>query len=150
MVQEADIYGYLGRALSFELSAVQQYLSLCSLMRIRGMPQAGEQFHHEAMQEMEHVERIIGRMLALGAAPNASMLRPVRLDGSLPQLMEYVSRLEAEIVEFYAQAVRHCSRTQDHENRMFFESLWDEERQHAGKIDTMRRSLGEGLPVGAP
>jgi len=148
-VQEPDIYGYLGRALSLELSAVQQYLSLSSLMKIRGMPQVGEQFHHEAAQEMEHADRIIGRMLALGVAPNASVLRPVRLDGSLPQLMGHVGRMETEIVDFYAQAVRHCSRTQDHENRIFFESLWNEERQHAGKIDTWRQSLGEDHPAGA-
>jgi len=141
MTQDPVILGYLGRALSFELSAVQQYLSLARLLELRGMALAGEKFRHEALEEMQHAERIIGRMLALGVAPNASRLRPVRLNGSLPQLIQYAIDLETEIVNFYAQAVHYCSRTQDHENRIFFEMLLHEEQQHATGIDTWQREI---------
>ena len=144
MTQDPAILGYLGRALSFELSAVQQYLSLAKLLEHRGMPQAGEQFRHEAQEEMEHAERIIGRMLALGVAPGASQLRPVRLDGSLPQLMQHAGQMEAEIVNFYAQAVHYCSRVQDHENRIFFETLLREEQEHASSLDTWRQAVESG------
>lgn len=134
MTHDPVVLGYLGRALSFELSAVQQYLSLTRLMELRGMSPASEQFRHAAQEELQHAERIIGRMLALGVAPNASCLRPVRLDGSLPQLIKHATDLEAQIIDFYAQAVRYCSGTQDHENRMFFEILLREEQQHATGI----------------
>lgn len=147
MTPDPAILGYLGRALSFELSAVQQYLSLARLLELRGMPQVGEKFRHEAQEEMQHAERIIGRMLALGAAPNASRLRPVRLDGALPQLMQHVTDLETEIVNLYAQAVRHCSRTQDHENRIFFEALLLEEQRHASGIDGWRQEIEDGHPA---
>lgn len=100
MMQDPATPGYLGRALSLELSAVQQYLSLAKVLELRGMQQAGEKFRHEAQEEMEHAERIIGRMLALGFAPNASHLRPTRLSGSLPQLIQHVTAMEREIVEF--------------------------------------------------
>ena len=141
MTQDPVILGYLGRALSFELSAVQQYLSLAKLLELRGMAQAGEKFRHEAQEEMQHAERIIGRMLVLGVAPNASRLRPAPLNGSLPQLMQYATDLETEIVNFYAQAVHYCRRTEDHENRIFFETLLHEEQQHATVIDTWRREI---------
>ncbi len=144
MTQDLAILGYLGRALSFELSAVQQYLSLAKLLDLRGMPQAGEKFRHEAQEEMQHAERIIGRMLALNAAPNASSIRPVRLNGSLPELMKHAAELEAEIVTFYDQAVRYCSRTQDHENRIFFETLLREEQQHAAEIEVWRQQIETG------
>ncbi len=136
MTHDPAIFGYLGRALSFELSAVQQYLSMARLLDLRGMPQAGDKFRHEAQEEMQHAERIIGRMLALGVAPNASRLRPVRLDGSLPELIQHATDLETIIIEFYAQAVRHCSGTQDHENRIFFDALLREEQQHASGINS--------------
>lgn len=141
------ILGYLGRALSFELSAVQQYLSLARLLELRGMPQAGEKFRHEAQEEMKHAERIIGRMLALGVAPNASCLRPSRLDGTLPQWLQHATDLETEIVAFYAQAVRYCKHTQDHENRIFFETLLQEEQRHAGGIDAWRQEIVGGQPT---
>ena len=136
MNNDQAILGYLGRALSFEFSAVQQYLSLAKLMELRSMSSAAEKFRHEAQEEMQHVERIIGRMLALGGAPNASCLRPSHLDGSLPQLMQHAKELEVEIVGFYEQAVNHCHRADDHENRLFFDALLQEERQHAASFDS--------------
>ena len=144
MTQDTSILGYLGRALSFELTAVQQYLSLARLLEMRGVPQAGEKFRHEAEEEMEHAERIIGRMLALGVAPNASYLRPPRLGGDLLQLMQHATDLEAEIVSLYAQAVKYCSRIEDYENRIFFEKLLAEEQQHAAGLDSWRQKIVVG------
>lgn len=130
------ILGFLGRALSFELSAVQQYTALAKLMEVRGMTAAGEKFRQEAGEEMQHVERIIGRMLALGGAPNASSLRATQLDGSLPELMQQCKRFEMEIVGFYEQAVRHCAKDKDQDNRIFFEELLKEEQTHADSFDS--------------
>lgn len=130
-INSQAILGFLGRALSLELSAVQQYTALAKLMEARGMKSASDKFRQEAGEEMQHVERIIGRMLALGGAPNASNLRATHLDGSLPELMQYCKRFENEIVGFYAQAVRHCVTTKDDDSRIFFEELLKEEQVHA-------------------
>jgi len=148
MTQDPVILGYLGRALSLELSAVQQYLSLGRLLSLRGLPQAGDKFRLEAQEEMEHAERIIGRMLAVGVAPSASSLRPVRLDGSLSELIQHTVNLETEIVNFYAQAVQYCQRAQDHENRIFFEVLLKEEQHHATGLQQWWQEIaGDQLPA---
>ena len=144
MIQDPAILGFLGRALSFEFSAVQQYLSLSKLLEMRGMSEAGKRFRHEAEEEMEHAERIIARMLALGFAPNASQLRPVRADGSLVDLMRHAAELEHEIVALYSQAVNYCVRANDPENKLFFGTLLQEEQKHAGEIDAWRRELNIG------
>jgi len=150
MTQDLTILGYLGRALSFELSAVQQYLGLARLLNLRGMPQASEKFHREALEEMEHAERIIGRMLALNAAPNASSLRPTNLNGSLPELLTHVAVMEAEIVAFYEQAVDYCRQTENHESRLFFEALLQEEQQHAADMNVWRQQIVSGQPIKNP
>lgn len=136
MTQDPVVLGYLGRALSFELSAVQHYLSLAKLLELRGMPQAGEKFRHESLTEMEHVERLIGRMLALGVSPNSSCLKRPRLNGALPELIKHISDLEGEIIKFYEQAVSYCSHRQDHENRIFFALLLKDEQQHATELNS--------------
>lgn len=144
MTPDPAILGYLGRALSFEFSAVQQYLSLARLLEMRGVPQTGEKFRHEAQEEMQHAERIIARMMALGYAPNASCLRPPRLDGALHELMQHAADLEKEIVGFYTQAVKYCSHIQDYENRIFFEKLLAEEQQHVIGIDAWKQEIMAG------
>jgi len=88
---------------------------------LRGIPQVADKFRLEAQEEMGHAEWIIGRMLAVGVAPSASNLRPVRLDGSLPELIQHTVNLETEIVSFYAQAVQYCQHGQEHENPIFLQ-----------------------------
>ncbi len=141
MSPHPTILGYLGRALSLEFSAVQQFLATARLLESRGIDAAAQRFQTEAREEMEHVERIIGRMLALGAAPNASQLRPVRVDGSLTELVLSAVELERDITDFYARAVADALAIQAHEDRLFFDQLLQEERHHLVEAETWYREL---------
>ena len=100
-----------------------------------------EKFSAEASEEMAHAERIISRMLALGAAPNASQLRPVRLGQNLQQLLQYDHAFEKELIGLYEEAVRHCARAGDHDNRLFFETLLGEEQAHATALEQWLQQL---------
>ncbi len=134
--------GYLGRALSLELSAVQQYMTQASLAEAWGLPEAAVHLRQETVEEMQHAERIIQRMLALGVAPNASQLRPAGIARSLVDLLLQDSLLEAEIVSLYREATIFCRRVGDQANGDFFEDLLNEESAHAGEIDAWLASLG--------
>ncbi len=135
--------GYLGRALSLELSAVQQYMTQASLAEAWGLPEAARRFRQETVEEMQHAERITQRMLALGVAPNASQLRPAGVARNLPDLLRQDARLESEIVALYQEATGFCHRIGDPENGDFFAALWQEEAHHAQEIDDW---LAEVLP----
>ena len=128
---DTHVLGYLGRALSLELSAVQLYSTQARLVDTWGLSEAAKKLSHEASEEMGHAERIISRMLALGVAPNASQLRPVRLANNLLMLLQYDYEFENDLISLYENAVRHCSRAGDHDNRLFFEALLAEENAHA-------------------
>ncbi|MCG6969310.1 MAG: bacterioferritin [Gammaproteobacteria bacterium] len=128
------VLGYLGRALSLELSAVQLYSTQARLVATWGLTEAAERLSSEATEEMGHVDRIIGRMLALGVAPNASQLRPVQLGRSLPELLRHDHAFENELVKLYEDATRHCARAGDHDNRLFFETLLGEEKAHSHEL----------------
>jgi len=128
------VLGYLGRALSLELSAVQLYSTQAMLAASWGLAEVADKFRAESVEEMGHAERIISRMLALGVAPNASQLRPVRLGQTLQQLLEIDHAFEKELVKLYSAAVAHCTRCGDQDSRLFFESLLGEEQVHAKEL----------------
>jgi bacterioferritin len=128
------VLGYLGRALSMELSAVQLYTTQARLVTGWGLDEPAKRFREEAHEEMGHVERIISRMLALGVAPNASQLRPVKLGRDLRELLEYDRAFEDELVSLYADAAAHCARNGNHEGRLFFQELLEEEQQHSREL----------------
>jgi bacterioferritin len=135
------VLGYLGRALSFEFSAVQLYSTQARLVHGWGLTEVAEKFKHEAAEEMGHADRIISRMLALGVSPSASQLRPVRLGQTLKQLLEYDYEFENELIGLYDQAWQHCASIRDSENRLFFEALLNEEREHAKALSEWLSSM---------
>jgi len=138
---DSRVLGYLGRALSLELSAVQLYMTQARLVDMWGLAEVAEKFSAEANEEMGHAEKIIGRMLALGVAPNASQLRPVRLGQNLQQLLEHDFAFEKDLISLYEEATRHCARAGDHENRLLFEALLADEQQHARSLQNWLQQL---------
>ena len=127
---DEHVLGYLGRALSLELSAVQLYSTQAMLVATWGLADVAAKFRAESSEELGHAERIISRMLALGVAPNASQLRPVGLGQTLLELLKYDLAFERELVSLYDAAVTHCNRSGDQDSRLFFEALLSEERTH--------------------
>lgn len=135
------VLGYLGRALSFELSAVQLYSTQSMLVASWGLADFADKFRAESREEMSHAERIISRMLALGVAPNASQLRPVRLGRNLQELLQQDYAFENELISLYDNATRHCSAISDHDSRLFFEALLNEEKAHAAELSQWLQEL---------
>jgi bacterioferritin len=135
------VLGYLGRGLSLELSAVQLYSTQARLVDTWGLAEVAGKLSAEASEELGHAERIISRMLALGVAPNASQLRPVRLGTDLRSLLEHDHAFEKELVSLYSEASSHCTRIGDQDNRLFFEALLAEEQAHAVTLEKWLQEL---------
>lgn len=138
---DQTVLGYLGRALSLELSAVQLYSTQSRLVANWGLAQAADKLKAEAVEEMEHAERIITRMLAKGVAPNASQLRPVKLASDLVALLEVDRLFENELVKLYHDAVSYCTSRCYTDDRAFFLALLEEEQQHAEELAAWIESL---------
>jgi bacterioferritin len=143
LASKADqrVLGYLGRALSLELSAVQLYSTQARLVDSWGLAEVAGKFSAEASEELGHAERIISRMLA-------SQLRPVRLGQNLQELLEADHAFENELVSLYGEASSHCLRIGDHDNRLFFEALLGEEQSHARELLEWLAQLQEPDTIG--
>ena len=143
------VLGYLGRALSLELTAVQQYMTQASLVERWGDLESSRRFRHETVEEMQHAERIVQRMLTLGVAPSASQLRPVGHGTTLAQLLQANAAMEATLIDLYAEAVRFCEAIGDTDNGSFFQALWQEEHLHGQELAAWLTSLSQ-LPRRRP
>lgn len=141
------ILGYLGRALSLEFSAVQQYSTQARLLTAWGQAEPAARLRAESEEELQHVDRIIERMLALGVAPNASQLRPVRLGHSLTELLAVNMAFEQELISLYADAARYSAQAGCHDDRIFFEGLLaDEQHHHQALSQWIQQLQGPSAP----
>lgn len=141
---DQGVLGYLGRALSLEFSAVQLYSTQARLVAYWGLKSAAERLRHEAEEELQHTDRIIERMLALGVAPNASQLRPVKLGENLVDMLKINQHFEQELIDLYHAAASYSARIGDHDSRLFFHALLDEERMHHKELLNWQAELWEG------
>ena len=135
------VLGYLGRALSLELSAVQQYMTHASLVELWGDREAAQRFRQETVEEMQHAERLVQQMLSLGVAPSASQLRPVSHALDLLGLLRLNGVLETDLIDHYGQAVRFCVLIGDSSNGAFFRALWEEEQRHGEELSAWIQTL---------
>jgi bacterioferritin len=138
------VLGYLGRTLSLELSAVQQYMTQSSLLALWGDGGSADRFRQETVEEMQHAERLVQQMLRLGVAPAASQLKPVSTARDLIGLLQLNIVLEDELIELYAEASRFCLLIGDEANSTFFQDLWSEERQHGEELNQWLAVLNAG------
>jgi bacterioferritin len=143
---DQKVLGYLGRALSLELSAVQQYSTQARLAASWGLSDAAASFRKEADEELNHANRIIDRMLASGVAPGSSQLRPVRLASDLAGLLKIDQQFEADVIGMYQAAVRYCAGAGDHDSRVFFDELLREEQEHHAELESWLHRL-QNIPA---
>ncbi|MFN9623961.1 MAG: ferritin-like domain-containing protein [Cyanobacteriota bacterium] len=134
----------LGRALSLELTAVQQYLTQAVLAESWGDNDAANRFRRETVEEMHHAERLVNRMIHLGVAPGASQVRPAAHAGDLQGLLILNADLEHQLVNHYANAFDFCQRIGDSDNGAFFHALWQDERRHGEELASWLDSLQSG------
>ena len=136
------VLGYLGRGLSLEFSAVQQYMTQASLVESWGDTAAADQFRRDTVEEMQHAERIVQHMLSLGVVPAASQLSPVIHAPDLVSLLHRNAVLEHELIAHYAEAMQFCQLVGDHHNQALFEGLWQDERHHGDDLANWLANLG--------
>ena len=136
------VLGYLGRALSLELTAVQQYMTQASLVGLCGDEASAERFREETVEEMQHSERIVQHMLQLGVAPAASQLQPVGHAPDLVGLLELNAELEQQLIDHYDEASRFCHVIHDEANGAFFQALLEHEQQHSHDLEAWLQQLG--------
>ena len=129
--------GWLTRALTHEMRAVQQYLAQSALARLWGDEALAEKLRHEAVEEMGHAERLMERLILLGVAPSAGNLPPARLGRSVEALLAADRTLEVDAVRLYQEAAAHARRMRDADSAALLESILADELTHVQKLDGM-------------
>jgi len=129
--------GWLARALTHEMRAVQQYLAQSVLARLWGDESLAEKLRHEAVEEMEHAERLMERLILLGVAPSAGNLPPARLGRSVEALLAADRTLEVDAVRLYQEAAAHARRMRDADSAALLEAILADELAHVQKLDGM-------------
>lgn len=130
--------GWISRALTHEMRAVQQYLAQSVLARLWGDEALSIKLRREAVEELAHAERLMEQLIRFGVAPSAGNLPPSRLGRTVEDMLAADRELEVDAVRLYQEALAHAQRMRDAGSASLLADILAEEMEHVQQIDGMR------------
>ncbi|MBU3028773.1 bacterioferritin [Paracoccus marinaquae] len=146
MKGDAKVIEYLNAALRSELTAVSQYWLHYRLQQDWGYGHIADKSRAESIEEMNHADRLIQRIIFLEGHPNLQKLDPLRIGQNLKETLEADLAAEQDARTLYIEAREHCDKVGDYVSKILFEELLSDEEGH---IDFLETQIGLHDAIGA-
>ena len=136
MKGDAKVIEHLNRALTNELTAINQYFLHAKMLKDWGFNALADHEHHESIDEMKHADQLIERILFLEGLPNLQQLGKLLIGENPREIMECDLKLEMAAVPDLKDAIAYCETVKDYVSRELFESILESEEEHIDWIET--------------
>jgi bacterioferritin len=136
MKAEAGVIDYLNKALRHELTSVNQYWLHYRLLDNWGFRSLAKKWREESIEEMQHADKLIERILFLDGSPNMQTLEALRIGKTVKEVIERDMQTELDARALYAEAATHCNEVKDYVTRVLFEGLLRDEEKHIDFLET--------------
>jgi bacterioferritin len=134
-----EVIEALNRALTIELTAINQYFCQAKMCMNWGFHRLGKKHYEESMGEMKHAEKLIDRILFLEGVPEIARYDVIRVGTNVKEQLENDLKLEMGGVAAYNQAIDLCIRLKDGGTRELLETILTESEEH---VDWLEQQLG--------
>jgi bacterioferritin len=133
---EPGVLDYLNRGLRHELTAINQYWLHYRLLANWGYRDLAKQWRKESIEEMQHADRLVERIIFLDGFPNMQVLDPLHIGQNVKEVLDCDLALEMAARALYEEAATHCHAVKDYVSRDLFEALMREEEEHIDFLET--------------
>ncbi len=136
MKGDQGVIDYLNKALRAELTAVSQYWLHYRLQEDWGLGKLAKKSRAESIEEMNHADKLIARIIFLEGHPNLQTLDPLRIGETPRETVEADLAAELEAVALYKEARDYCEKVRDFVSKNIFEELLTDEEGHVDFLET--------------
>ena len=143
MQGDARVIEFLNRGLRHELAAINQYWLHYRLLDNWGYRDLAKQWRKESIEEMQHADKIVARIIFLDGFPNMQVLDPLHIGQNVKEVLDCDLRTEYEARTIYQEAATHCHTVKDYVTRDLFEELMRAEERHIDFLETQLDLVGK-------
>ncbi len=143
MKGDSGVIDYLNRALRHELTAVNQYWLHYRLLDNWGYRALAKKWRAESIEEMQHADKLIERIIFLDGYPNMQTLEALHIGQTVKEVIERDLQAEIEARALYEEAATHCHSAKDYVSRDLFEKLMHDEEEHIDFLETQLDLIGK-------
>ena len=81
------VLDYLNRSLRSELTAINQYWLHYRILENWGYKDLAKKWRAESIEEMQHADKLVQRILFLEGFPNMQVLEPLRIGQNIEEIL---------------------------------------------------------------
>lgn len=136
----------LNGALGMELGAINQYWLHYRLSEDMGLTKLAKKEREESIEEMQHADKLVSRIIFLEGHPNLQEIAPLRIGQSVQEILECDLAGENDARAYYKESREICSAEGDYVSMALFEELLADEEGHIDFLETqigLLAKLGE-------
>jgi bacterioferritin len=143
MQGDTGVIDYLNQALRHELTSVNQYWLHYRLLDNWGYRSLAKKWREESIEEMQHADKLIERIIFLDGAPNMQTLGALHIGHTVKEVIDRDLQAENEARALYQEAATHCHAVKDYVTRRLFEELMHNEEAHIDFLETQIDLIGK-------
>lgn len=136
MKGDATVIDFLNKALTNELTAINQYWLHYRVLADWGVARLADYERHESIDEMKHADKLAERVLFLGGLPNFQAIHRLKVGETVEEILRADLAMEEEAIPLLRDAIEHCEKVRDYVSRDLFAAILDSEEEHVDFLET--------------
>ena len=125
----------LNRALTIELTAINQYFVQAKMCKNWGFEKLGKKHYEESIGEMKHAEKLIDRIIFLEGVPEIARYDTIRVGADVKEQLENDLALETRGVKAYNDAITLAVQVRDNGSRELMSEILVDSEEHVDWLE---------------
>jgi len=133
---DSKVIEFLNKALTNELTAINQYWLHYRVLDDWGVTKLAEYERGESIEEMEHADKLAERILFLNGLPNFQAIHKLKVGETVEEILRADLALEEEAIPLLKEAAEHAQSVRDFTSGQIFEEILANEEEHVDFLET--------------
>jgi len=143
MKGDPKVIDFLNQVLKAELTAINQYFLHAEMCENWGYERLAKLIRKESIEEMQHAEKLMERILYLDGTPNMSDYFKINIGQTVEQQYKNDVQLEYDAVKRLNDGIQLCIQLNDGGSRELAEKILSDEEHHIDWLEAQLHAIEE-------
>ncbi|SQH77930.1 bacterioferritin, iron storage and detoxification protein [Shewanella benthica] len=141
MKGQPQVLAQLNNILTFELTAINQYFLHARMYKNWGFEELNHKLYKKSIQDMQHADKLIERVLFLEGLPNLQQLQKLRIGEHCEEMLSCDKTMIEEQILALRISIEICESQRDYVSRDLFADLLEDEEEHLDWIESQQELI---------